>query len=120
MWGTVWKPQCGWQLHVNVSLGIHYSFISFFSSSSSRPELSPTTSIGLLLGCWSIKTIRIRAVGPDAQCRLSLYARFGVFLFQGLLLNSFKHILNNTVALHGMKIEYFLPFYSSKGVKILA
>ena len=54
MWGTVWKPQCGWQLHVNVSLGIHYSFISFISSSSGSPELSPTTSIWLLLGLWSI------------------------------------------------------------------
>ena len=75
MWGTEWKPQCGWQLHVNVSLGIPYSFISFISSSSSSPELSPTTSIWLLLGLWSIETIRIRAVGPDAQCRLSLYAR---------------------------------------------
>ena len=120
IWGTVWKPLCGWQLHVKVSLGIHYSLIPFFSSSSSRPGLSPTASIWLLLGLWSIKTIRIRAVGHDARCRLSLYARFGVFLFQDLLLNSFKHILDNTVAPHGMKIECFLPFDPSKGVKILA
>ena len=51
MWGTVWKPQCGWQLHVDVSSGIHYSLILFFSSSSSRPELSPTASIGSSWAC---------------------------------------------------------------------
>jgi hypothetical protein len=83
MWGTEWKPECGWQLHVNVSLGIRYSFILFFSSPSSRPELSPTTSIRLLLALWSMETIRIRAVALGAPCRLSPYCRFGVFGFQG-------------------------------------
>jgi hypothetical protein len=65
MWGTVWKPHCGRQLHVNVSLGIHYSFFSLISSSSSSPELSPTTSIWLLLGLWSIGPITISVVNTD-------------------------------------------------------
>jgi hypothetical protein len=75
MWGKVWKPPCGWQRHVNVSLGIHYYFISFFSSPSSRPELSPTISIRLLPALWSTETIRIRAfcfLVHRANCHLTV------------------------------------------------
>jgi hypothetical protein len=51
---------------------------------------------------------------------LSLCLRREAFCFQGLLLNSFKHILNHSITAHGMKIEGFFPFHSSAGVKTLA
>ena len=50
---------------------------------------------------------------------MSLHARRGVFHFE-CLLNSFKHILHNSITSHGMKIECFFPFHSSTRVKTLA
>src|SRR5882672_6230103 len=51
---------------------------------------------------------------------LLLHLRQGVSCRRGLLLNSFKHILNNTITPHGMEIECFLPLHSSTRVKTLA
>ena len=42
-----------------------------------------------------------------SRARLSLHPRCGVVGFQDVLLNSFKHILNNSITPHGVKIECF-------------
>jgi hypothetical protein len=58
--------------------------------------------------------------GENSGQTVSPYGRFGVYRFRGPIMNSVKHILNNTIAPHGMKIERFLLFYPSAGVKTLA
>jgi hypothetical protein len=40
--------------------------------------------------------------------------------FRDLLLNSFKHVLHNSITPHGMKIERFFSFHSRTRIKTLA
>ena|ERR1700674_3102188 len=51
---------------------------------------------------------------------MSQHARRGVFHFRGAFLNSFKHIVHNSITPNGMKGECFFPFHSSTRVKTLA
>ena len=51
---------------------------------------------------------------------MSLHAGCGVSHFRCAFLNSFKHILHNSITSHGMKIERFFPFHSGARVKTLS
>src|SRR5207245_3888161 len=60
-----------------------------------------------------------RRAGAYCTCLL-LGLRSGAFCFQGLLQNSFKDILNHSIAPHGMKTECFFSFHAGTRVKTLA
>src|SRR5438046_2154567 len=89
-------------------LGSVTSYWNFFSSHAYLPGLS------VIADSSSYDSL------PFMHSKLSLHLRRGGFCFRGLLLNPFKHILDNSIAAHGMKIECILPFHSSTRVKSLA
>src|SRR5450759_766957 len=46
------------------------------------------------------------------RARPSLHFRSGVVRVRDVFVNSFKHILNNSITSHGMKVKCFFPFHS--------
>src|SRR6516165_119524 len=63
---------------------------------------------------------RIAAAYPDPAVQISLHTCGGCVSLRRLLLNSFKHILHNSVTPNRMEIERLFPFHSRTSVETLA
>ena len=107
--------------------GVHASFPVFVRLAYVWALVAATLGVwaaftGNARGIWGASRHSSDCSSPvvTAACRLSLCLYRGVFSRQDLLLNSFKDILNHSIAPNGMKIECFFYFHSSTRIKTLA
>jgi hypothetical protein len=90
----------------SMSLMKNRNFLSHHMHSVNLRSVALSSCYGQFCTCSTVQAVTVCSPRPVLSSRPTL--------------NSFKDILNHSIAPHGMKIESFFPFHSSTRIKTLA